>query len=146
MFKSLVLVSVLVVGWLDPDVKVATWSVGKPNTESYESLSFWIKDDRRAYVRYARGTSEGDTELRWLGPDASGNHNGFRVSDPRSGACCWIIAPDSIGIEVIDRRTNSTKTFHWEDANPSGDSTNGCDICAKDEKQAQAWLRRYFLR
>ncbi|HEY4336403.1 MAG TPA: hypothetical protein VGM89_10905, partial [Puia sp.] len=99
----------------------------------------------RAYVRYAHGSSEEDTELEWLGPDATPGHTGFKVSAPASGACCWVIAPDSIGIEVTDRRTNSTKTFHWEDANPSGDSTDNCAICAKNEKQAQAWLRRYFL-
>jgi len=141
MFKSLLLVSVLLFGRLDPDVKVATWSVGAPDTDKYESLSFWIKDDHRAYVRYARGKGEGDTELQWMGPgDAAGS---FRVSMPKSGACCWVIAPDSVGIKVSDRRR--TRTFHWEDANPSGDSTNDCAICARSEKQAKSWLRRYFL-
>src|SRR5262245_18158447 len=145
MFKSLLIVSVLLFGRLDPDVKVATWSVGAPDTDKYESLSFWIKDNHRAYVRYAHGRGEEDTELKWMGPGGTADHPGFRVSAPRSGACCWIIAPDSVGIEVTDRRTNSTRTFHWEDANPSGDSTNDCAICARNEKQAQSWLRRYFL-
>jgi hypothetical protein len=143
MFKSLLLVSVLFFCRLDQDVKVATWSIGKTDTETYESLSFWVKDNHRAYVRYAHGISEEDIELQWLGPDATAGRTGFRVAAPRSGT--WVIAPDSVGIEVTDRRTNSTKTFYWEDANPSGDSTNNCAICAKSEKQAQAWLRRYFL-
>jgi hypothetical protein len=144
MIKPVLLVSVLLFCGLDQDVKVATWSIGKPDTETYESLSFWIKENHRAYVRYARGRSEEDTELQWLGPDTAGK--GFRVSVPQSGACCWVIAPVAPGIQVIDRRTNSTKTFYWEDANPSGDTTSSCSICAQSEKQAQAWLNRYFMR
>jgi hypothetical protein len=146
MFKSLLLVSVLLFCRWDQDVKVATWSVGKPDTDHYESLSFWIKDNHRAYVRYAHGRSDEDTELKWIGPDATAGHPGFRVSMPRSANCCWVIAPDSVGIAVTDRRTNSTRTFYWEDANPSGDSTNDCAICARNEKQALTWLRRYFLQ
>ena len=146
MFKSLLLVSFLISGWLDQDVKVATWSIGKPDTASYESLSFWVKDNHRAYVRYSHGQSGDDTELQWMGPDGAAGHPGFRISTPQAGACCWVIAPDSVGIEVIDRRKNSTRTFYWENANPSGDSTNSCSICAKTERQAQTWLRRYFLQ
>ena len=143
MFKSVLLVSLLFLGWLEQDVKVATWTIGKPDTESYESLSFWIKDDHRAYVRYSRGKNEDDTELQWMGPgDAAGS---FRVSLPKSGACCWVITPDSVGIRVSNHRTKHTRTFYWEDPNPSGDTTNACPICAKTESQAQAWLRRYFL-
>ncbi|HEY4107784.1 hypothetical protein [Puia sp.] len=146
MIKPFLLVSVLLLCRLDQDVKVATWSVGKPDTETYESLSFWVKENHRAYVRYAHGRSEQDTELQWLGPDASTGRKAFRVSIPQSGGCCWVIAPDSAGIRVTDRRTNSTKTFYWEDGNPSGDSTSSCSICALDEKEAQSWLRRYFMR
>ena len=146
MIKPILLLAVWVLCGLDQDVRVATWSIGKPDTESYESLSFWIKENHRAYVRYAHGRSEEDDELQWLGPDAAGGRNAFRVSVPRSGVCCWVIAPDSVGIQVTDRRTNSTKTFYWEDGNPPGDSTTACAICAQNEKQAQSWLRRYFLR
>jgi hypothetical protein len=144
MIKPVLLVSVLLFGGLVQDVKVATWSIGKPETETYESLSFWIKENHRAYVRYAHGRDEGDTVLQWLGPDAASR--GFKVSIPKSGACCWVIAPDSAGLRVTDSRTNSTKTFYWEDANPSGDTTSVCPICAQSEKQAQAWLNRYFMR
>jgi hypothetical protein len=145
MFKSLLLVSVLLFCRLDQDVKVATWSVGAPDTDKYESLSFWIKDNHRAYVRYAHGKSEEDSELQWMGPDATTGRPGFRVSAPKSGACCWVITPDSAGLLVINRNSRHTKTFHWENPNPSGDTTNACPICAKSESQAQAWLRRYFL-
>jgi len=146
MIKPVLLVAVFLLGGWYQDVKVATWSIGKPDTETYESLSFWIKENHRAYVRYAHGSSETDTELRWLGPDAINGRKAFRISVPQSGACCWVIAPDSAGIQVIDRRTNSTRTFYWEDGNPAGDSTVSCAICALDEQQAQAWLRKYFMR
>src|SRR5258708_6563028 len=145
MIKPVLWLSVLFLSGLDQDVKVATWSIGKPDTETYESLSFWIKENHRAYVRYAHGRTEEDTELQWLGLDAAGGRKAFRVSAPQPGAS-WVIAPDSVGIQVTDRRTNSTKTFYWEDDNPSGDSVCNCSICAQNEIETQAWLRCYFRR
>ena len=124
---------------------MATWSIGKPGMDTYESLSFWIKENHRAYVRYAHGRSEEDMELQWLGSDELDGRRAFRVSMPQSGACCWLIAPDSAGLRVMDRRTNSTRIFYWEDGNPASDSTTSCSICAQDEKEAQSWLRKYFL-
>jgi hypothetical protein len=145
MIKPVLLLSALLFYGLRQDVKMATWSIGKPDTESYESLSFWIKENHRAYVRYAHGRGEGDTELQWMGSDSVNGRKAFRVSIPQSGACCWVIAPDSAGIRVMDRRTNSTRIFFWEDGNPAGDSTISCSICAQDEQEAQGWLRKYFF-
>lgn len=146
MIRPILLLAALFFSGVDQDVKVATWSVGKPDTNSYESLSFWIKEDRRAYIRYTRGKGEGDTELTWLGPDTVNGRKGFRVSLPRSGDCCLVIAPDSVGLRVVDSRKHSAKVFFWEDENPTGDTTNTCSICAQDEREALSWLRRYFLR
>lgn len=146
MIKPFLLVVVLLVRGMDQDVKVATWSIGKPDTDTYESLSFWIKENHRAYVRYAHGKYETDLELQWLGPDLLDGHKAFRVSLPEAGACCLVIAPDSAGILVEDRQKHSTRSFFWEDGNPSGDSTTTCSICAKNEREAQGWLRRYFMR
>jgi hypothetical protein len=146
MIKPVLLALALVLWGMDQDVKVATWSIGKPDTDTYESLSFWVKEEHRAYVRYAHGRSEDDTELQWLGPDTAYGRKAFRVSMPQPGAGSWVIAPGDSGITVIDRRTNSAKTYYWEDANPSGDSAGRCSICARNEREAQGWLRRYFLR
>jgi hypothetical protein len=146
MFKPLLFLCMLLISGLQQDVKMATWSVGKPDTETYESLSFWIKSNHRAYVRYAHGNGEEDTELQWLGPDVVRGKKAFKVSIPGNGACCWVIAPDSAGIQVTDRRTNSTRIFLWEDGNLAGDSTMSCTICARNEREAQGWLKKYFLR
>lgn len=145
MIKPVLLLSFLLLYGMRQDVKTATWSVGKPDTETYESLSFWIKENHRAYVRYAHGRSDDDIELQWLGTDELNGRKAFRVSVPQTGGCCWVIAPDSAGIQIMDRRTNSTRIFFWEDGNPAGDSTSSCAICALDEKEAQGWLRKYFL-
>lgn len=146
MFKPILLLAAFLLSGVDQDVKVATWSVGKPDTDTYESLSFWIKDSQRAYIRYAHGKDEGDAELKWLGLETVNGRKGFRVSLPQSGACCLVIAPDTIGIQVVDLQKHSVRSFFWEDGNPAGDSTTTCSICAQDEKEAQDWLRRYFLR
>jgi len=145
MIKPLLLLGMLLLCETRQDVKTATWSVGKPDTETYESLSFWIKENHRAYVRYAHGTGEEDFELQWLGPDKLDGRRAFRVSVPKTGACCWVIAPDTAGIRVMDRRTNSTRMFFWENGNPTGDSLANCAICAASEIEAQGWLRKYFL-
>jgi hypothetical protein len=146
MIKPLLLLAMLLFCGMRQDVKTATWSIGKPDTEPYESLSFWVKENHRAYVRYAHGRGEEDIELQWMGTDNLNGKKGFKVSIPQTGACCWVIAPDSAGIRVMDRRTNSTRTFYWEDGNPAGDSTTTCAICAVDEKDAQSMLRKYFMR
>jgi hypothetical protein len=146
MFRPILLLAALLLRGTDKDVKMATWSVGKPDTDTYESLSFWIKDGHRAYIRYAHGKDEEESELTWLGPDTVNGRRGFRVSLPQSGACCLAIAPDSIGIQVVDRRKHSARSFFWEDGNPYGDSTTACTICAHNEKEAQGWLHKYFLR
>ncbi|HLZ86891.1 MAG TPA: hypothetical protein VKQ52_06625 [Puia sp.] len=146
MIRPVLLLAAVLFYGMDQDVKVATWSTGKPDTDSYESLSFWIKENHRAYVRYAHGKGEVDTELQWLGPDSYNGRRAFRVTSPQTGACCWVIIPDSARIEVIDRQTNSTRSFYWEDENPAGDSTTACAICAPNEKEAQGLLRRYFMR
>ena len=146
MFRPILLLAALLLRGMDQDVKVATWSFGKPETATYESLSFWIKANHRAYIRYSHGKSDNDIELRWLGPDTYNGRKAFRISLPKPGACCLVIAPDTVGIQVIDSRRNSIRSFYWEDENPAGDSTASCSICAQDEKEAQGWLRRYFLR
>ena len=150
MTKSLLLPMIaLILLHFPQDVKVATWSAGTPDTDSYESLAFWIKDDHRAYIRYTRGKDTDDTELTWLGPDSLAGWRGFRAGFPAPDKRTLFIAPDGDSLSVFFRRNSQQlyqEKFHWENESGRGDSTAACDICAQSQKQATGWLRKYFWK
>jgi hypothetical protein len=145
MIKSIFLVLTLIILRTDQDVKVTTYSAGRTDTDTYESLSFWIKSNQRAYVRYARGRDAEDVELGWAGPDHQNDRKGFIVRFPAPDTLTWIITPMDSTLNVADRWGKYRKEFHWENENTgSGDSV--CSICAQNSTQAMSWLRKYFLQ
>ena len=147
MMKHLLLLTTLTLLQFRQDVKVATWSIGTPDTKSYESLSFWIKDNQRAYIRYAHGKDPDDIELRWLGPDSLDGRRGFRAAFPAPDNRIVSILPDGFSLQVIDRNAAAfRKIFQWENENRSDDSTVTCPICASSAPEAAAWLRKYFMK
>jgi hypothetical protein len=151
--KPFLLLAALILSRPAQDVHVATWSTGKPETDSYESLSFWIKGNQRAYIRYAHGKEAEDIDLTWLSTDSlSGIHDslpairGCRVSSPQPGANALSILPQGTDLHVFDGSSGLyDKTFHWENENGDPDSTARCSICAQSSGQAMDWLRRYFF-
>lgn len=145
--KHLLLLTTLSLLPFRQDVKVATWSIGSPDSNGYESLSFWIKDDQRAYVRYLHGKNPDDIELRWLGPDSLDGRRGFRVAFPAPDNRIISILPEGLNLQIIDRNTAAfRKIFQWENENRSGDSTVSCPICAPSAPEAMSWLRKYFMK
>lgn len=143
MIKSIFLFLTFILLRTDQDVKVITYSAGRADTEGYESLSFWIKSNQRAYVRYAHGREADDVELGWAG--LGNNRKGFLVRFPAPDTLAWIITPMDSTLNVADRRGKYRKEYHWENENAgSGDSV--CSICAQNSKQAMSWLRKYFLQ
>ncbi len=143
MFKPLLLLAALTLSYPGQDVHVATWSTGTPDSDTYESLSFWIKDDQRAYIRYAHGTDADGIDLAWLGSDSLPMVRGFHVSSPTPGNAPLFIIPNGDSLHVFDHRQYD-RSFHWENEN---DPTlpKSCPICAQTGKQAMGWLRRYFF-
>jgi hypothetical protein len=135
------------------DVKVATWSTGSPDTDNYESLAFWIKDEKRAYIRYNHGTSADDIELNWLGPDSLRGRRGFKAGFPPPDNRLFFIVPASDSVLLVIAG-NHPRKFHWENENgagteagaEAGDSTSSCNICAHSASQATAWLHQYFWK
>lgn len=127
---------------LRQDVQVATWSTGTPDTGSYESLAFWIKDGHRAYIRYLHGNDADDVELKWLGPDSAYGHRGFKAGFPAPDSRILFIAP--VGDSLLIVTGGQRRKFHWENENGGPDSTGTCDICAHSVKEANSWLRQYF--
>ncbi len=145
MIKSILLLLTLILLRADQDVKVILYSAGQADTDGYESLSFWVKSNQRAYVRYAHGREAEDVELGWAGLDPQNNRKGFVVRFPAPDTLTWIITPMDSTLNVSDRRGKYRKEFHWENENTgTGDSV--CSICAQDSKQAMSWLRKYFLQ
>ena len=143
MIKSILLLLTLILLRTDQDVKVITWSTGRADTDRYESLSFWIKSNQRAYIRYARGKEGEDVDLAWAGPQS--NPKGFVVRFPTPDTLTWIVTPQDSTLNVTDRRGKYRKEYHWENENTgTGDSV--CSICAQSSKQAMSWLRKYFLQ
>jgi hypothetical protein len=152
MTRLLFLLTILLLSRLPTqDVKVATWSTGTPDTDSYESLAFWIKDEKRAYIRYDHGTSADDIELSWLGPDSLRGRRGFKAGFPAPDNRIFFITPASDSVLLVISG-NHPKKFHWENEDPAGaDAEAGagagsCNICAHSANQATAWLRQYFWK
>ena len=145
MTKTFLLMAALILSRPTQDVHVATWSTGAPESDSYESLSFWIKGNQRAYIRYAHGKDAEGIDLTWLSTDSLPGIHGCRVSPPQAGANALSILPQGADLHVFDRSGHYDKTFHWENENGDPDSTARCSICAQNSEQAMGWLRRYFF-
>jgi hypothetical protein len=144
--RGLFLLTILLLSQsLIQDVKVATWSTGKPDTDNYESLAFWIKDEKRAYIRYDHGVSTDDIELAWLGPDSVAGRRGFKAGYPAPDNRRFFIAPAGDSVLLVTSGDH-VKKFYWENENAAGDSTGSCNICANSARQAFAWLRQYFWK
>jgi len=127
------------------DVKVVTYSNGKFDTDSYESLSFWIKGNKRAYIQYTRGKSTADMDLRYLGMDSTGGERSFKAERPDHSV--FLMTPKGYIIKVSCPKDNYLKYFAWENESQA-DSTAApipCSICAKDEKDAMGMMNKYFL-
>jgi hypothetical protein len=145
MIKPFLLMAALILSGPSQDVHVATWSAGTPESDSYESLSFWIKGNQRAYIRYAHGKDAEDIDLTWISTDSLPGVHGCRVSPPPTGASALSILPQGADLHVFDRSGHYDKIFHWENENGDPDSTARCSICAQNSEQAMGWLRRYFF-
>jgi hypothetical protein len=147
MIRSLLFMTILTLLHFNfQDVKVATWSVGTPDTDNYECLAFWIKDEQRAYIRYSKGKDSDDVQLDWLGPDSIDGKRGFRAGFPAPDNRTLFIAPEHDSLLVFfrsDKNQLYREKFHWEN---DSDSAAACDICAQSQKQATGWLRKYFWK
>jgi len=142
MLKTFLLLLILTLCRLPQDVRVITYSNNRMSQKDYESLSFWIKSNQRAYIRYACGSND-EVDISWAGPDSSNGKKGVRLKGP-ADTLSWLLIPQGNAIRITDRRGRQ-KELRWEnEAGASPDSA--CSICATNESQAMAWLQKYFLR
>jgi hypothetical protein len=143
MIRTLSLLAILALFHAGQDVFVATWSTGAPDSDNYESLSFWIKDNQRAYIRYAHGKDAESTDVSWLGADSVAGMHGFRISSPNPATAPLFVIPKGDSLHIVGG-DHYDRFFHWENENDSTGETP-CSICARSGKQAMGWLRRYFF-
>jgi len=137
----------LILSLLHPsqDVRVVTYSTGKINSNSYEGLSFWIKDNQKAYIRYAHGKDTEDLDLVWTGLVTLKEEKGFKAAFPAPDTNCFYIIPQGASLKVMDRSGRYSHLYSWENEGQAGDPA-GCSICAKDEKEAMQLMKKYFLK
>ncbi|HWK06029.1 MAG TPA: hypothetical protein VNS58_20455 [Puia sp.] len=128
------------------DVRVVTYSTGKINTNTYEGLSFWIKDNRKAYIRYAHGVDSTDLDLSWGGLVTSSDGTGFKAKFPTADSNYFYIVPQGHALKVMDKSGQYLRFYSWENESQAGDGAGGCSICAKDEKEAMELMKKYFLQ
>jgi hypothetical protein len=146
MIKLMLLSLILILLHSFQDVRVATYSTGKISTKEYEGLSFWVKDEKRAYIRYAHGENTEDLDLTYLGPDSVNGEIGFKAQFPAPDSTCFFITPSGYALKVQDMSGKYLKWYAWEDERRSGDSTVDCSICPLDVKDAMRMMRTYFFR
>jgi len=142
--KALI-VSLLLMGLFQPDVRVVTYSRGKFDTPSYEALTFWIKDNKRAYIRYTKG-KEDDIDVVWQEKLLMKGEAAFRIKFPEPDNRNLYVIQNGNGLKVSDLDGKYLKFYSWENEDQLGDSTVKCPICVKDEKEGASLIKKYFMQ
>jgi len=146
MIRSAILLSLTVTLLHFPmDARVVTYSTGKINTKTYEALSFWIKDNKRAYIRYAHGIDAESLNLAYTGLVQVNGATGFSVRFPAPDNNSFYIFQKGNGLRVEGRNGKYRKDYFWEDERKTDDPTSECNICAQDEQDAMNILSAYFF-
>ncbi len=126
------------------DVMVASYFTGRPETPGYESLSFWTKDGKRAYIQYTYGKEARDLMVSWLGPDFLQGQHGFKIKIPNRPVN--FIIPDGYILKFADKNGRLLKRFTWEHEElKNADDSLACTICPPDEKEAMQIVQKYFM-
>lgn len=136
-----VLIAILFIGGTAyAQTKVANYSYGKPGTDTYEQLSFWVKDGQKGSIDYNYGRDRKEVKLRYVGRyEAS-----FKVQFPNNTTLT--VNPKGTTLIVVNTKSNYAKTFVWEYEGPVNGIGTFCDVCAQDEKEAMRLIRTYYFR
>ncbi|MBD2754469.1 hypothetical protein [Spirosoma validum] len=125
-------------------MNVANYSYGKPGTDTYEHLSFWVKDAKRQDITYAYGKDRKEVKLRYAGKAQVNNTSGFNAQFPNN--TILTIMPSGTTLKVSNPKDNYSKTFTWEYEGPVNGIGTFCDVCTQDEKEALKLVQKYYLK
>lgn len=146
--KALIITTVLMVLRAEmpaaAQTKVANYSYGKSGTDTYEHLSFWVKDGKRAAIYYAYGKDRKEAKLNYWGKIPAGSNSGFTIQFSNSHTLT--IIPVGIALKVIDAVDKAPKKFAWEYEGPVNGIGTFCEQCAEDEKEAMQLIKAHYLK
>src|ERR1043165_5607903 len=123
---------------------VANYSTGKTGSQSFEELSFWTRDGKRAEIGYIYGKEWKELKLSYAGPEGWKSENAFKVQFP-NGHILYII-PRGLTLRVVDAGGSYSKIFRWYYEGPVNGRGTFCEPCAEDEREAIQIVKAYFLK
>lgn len=123
--------------------KVASYSTGTPNEDSYENLAFWSENGERSFISYSYGADRKEAKITYAG---KGNYKGidcFKIQF--ANKLILFVMANGNELQVANASGNYLKTFKWEYEGPVNGIGTFCNVCATDEKDAMALLKRDYF-
>jgi len=124
--------------------RVATYSTGTYRTQSYEVFDFSIEGEETPKIAYAYGKNVKEVELTLLGADTLNGARCFKVQFPNGLALNLI--PTGLKLKVVDGKGKYSKIFEWEYEGPVNGIGTFCERCFSDDKEAMAFIKKYFIK
>ncbi|UOQ99929.1 hypothetical protein MUN81_10605 [Hymenobacter sp. 5317J-9] len=142
--SAAVVLALLAAGPAVAQTKVATYAAGKPGTDQYEELSFWVKDGQRGAIYYVRGKERSELPANYLPRTGMANGSSFaiRMADDR----LLNIIPSGNALKVASSANDAPITFVWKYEGPVNGVGTFCRECAASPKEAMQLLRTYYLK
>lgn len=125
-------------------MKVASYSFGKPGTDKYEHFEFWINDGKRTNVEYSYGKDSKNIKLQYLGKDRINSDSCFKLQF--SNNYILYVIPKGLTLKVIDSTAKYNKIFKWEYEGPVNGIGTYCDVCARDDEEAMKLIQSGYMK
>lgn len=123
--------------------KVASYFIGKYGSTQYEHFSFTTDKGKAVNVVYAYGKLPKEIKLKYLGAKSEISGKFFTVRFPNGREL--LIQAKGLNIQVYAADGTYSKTFAWEYEGPVNGIGTFCDVCAEDEKEAMAILKKGYF-
>ena len=124
--------------------KVANFSYGKPGTNEYEQLSFWVEGNKPTEIIYTYGKDRKESKVQYVGKGTLNGARGFRIGFP-NGLILYVI-PQTINLFVSDLSGKYSKRYAWQYEGPVNGIGTFCQPCARDEKEGIQLVKQAYLR
>ncbi|WP_461101854.1 hypothetical protein [Spirosoma koreense] len=123
--------------------QVANYSYGKPGSDTYEEIGFWVRSNKPSDINYLYGKDRKETKLRYAGKGRLNGEAGFKVRFP-NGLTLYVV-PKKADLLLSDLAGKYVRRFTWHYEGPVDGIGTFCQPCAPDQKAAMNLMRHYFL-